>query len=120
LIVGILFVALIGLIAIKAFDGMGYVRGMTVNEVDLARIADGTYTGAFSKGRFQFGVDVTVKDHRITAIVLPDKKQATDLTPKVIDAIIQKQAVKIDAVSGASLTTKAFVKAVENALEQVK
>jgi uncharacterized protein with FMN-binding domain len=118
LIIGIVLVVLIGLIAIPALNGMGYVSKMTVNEVDLKRVADGTYKGAFSRGRWQYKVDVTIKDHRISAIDLADSKQANSLTPRIIDAIIQKQAVRIDAVSGASLTTKAFAKAVENALEQ--
>jgi uncharacterized protein with FMN-binding domain len=119
-IIGVVLVVLVGLIAIGAFNGMSYVRRMTVNEVDMARVADGTYKGAFSKGRWRYNVEVSVKDHRIVSIALPDPKQASALTPKVIDAILQKQAVKIDAVSGASLTTKAFARAVENALEQAR
>ena len=41
---------LIGIMAIAAFNGMGYVRKMTVNPVDRSKIADGSYPGSFTRG----------------------------------------------------------------------
>ncbi len=111
-----IFVVLIGVMASAAIPGMGAVRRMTVSQVDLSRIPDGTYRGAFARGRFQFAVDVSVKDHRIDAVALGDPAKANDMTRAIAAAIIERQKVAIDAVSGASLTTKAFTKAVENAL----
>ncbi len=117
LLIGLgIFVVLVGIIAIAATSGMGAVRRTTVSEVDLSKIPDGAYTGAFARGRFQFAVDVSVKDHRIDAVSLGDPAKANDMTRAIAAAIIEKQKVAIDAVSGASLTTKAFTKAVENAL----
>jgi uncharacterized protein with FMN-binding domain len=109
-------VVLVGLMAVASFAGMGAVRRAVVNEVDLTKVADGSYKGAFGAGRFQFAVTVSVKDHRIEAVDLVDASKATDMTRAISAAIVEKQKVALDAVSGASLTTRAFTKAVQNAL----
>ncbi len=41
-------------------------------------------------------------------------------TKQIINTIIESQSLQVDAVSGATLTTKAYVKAVENALAGAK
>jgi uncharacterized protein with FMN-binding domain len=96
---------------------MGAVRRLTIEPVDLSRVADGTYPGAFKAGRFSFSVKVTVKDHRIEAVRSTGRAQAQDaFARKIFERIVAQQSVKVDTVSGASLTTKAVSKAVENAL----
>jgi len=117
LIVGIVVVASIGITAIGAYSGMGAVRGMTVNPVDLSRIADGAYPGSFKKGRFSYSVEVTVKDHRIQDVKPTGRRQAQEaVVQRILARILEAQSVKVDTVSGASLTTKAVSKAAENAL----
>ena len=117
LIVGIVIAALIGIMAIGAFYGMGAVRRLAVNPVDLAGIEDGAYSGSFRKGRFSYSVEVTVKDHRLQAVKSTGGRQAQDAVIQQIFArIVEVQSVQVDTVSGASLTTKAVSKAVENAL----
>lgn len=117
LIVGIVLVALIGIMAIGAFSGMGAVRRLAVNPVDLAGIEDGAYSGSFRKGRFSYSVEVTVKDQRIQAVKSTRKPQAQDaVIRKIFARIVEVQSVQVDTVSGASLTTRAVSKAVENAL----
>jgi uncharacterized protein with FMN-binding domain len=117
LIVGIVFIVLIGIMAIASLNGMGYVRKMTVNPVDLSKIDDGAYPGSFTQGRFSYSVEVTVKDHRIQAVKSTGSKQAMNaVTEQILDRIVQDQSVAVDTVSGASLSTKAVSKAVENAL----
>jgi uncharacterized protein with FMN-binding domain len=117
LIVGIVVAALIGIMAIASLPGMGAVRRMAVNEVDLSKVADGLYPGSFRAGRFSYSVEVMVKDHKIEAVKSAGRKQAQDAVVRQIFArIVEGQSVKVDTVSGASLTTKAVSKAVENAL----
>ncbi len=117
LIVGIVLAVLVAAMAIGTFNGMGYVRKMTVNPVDLSTIADGVYAGRFKKGRFSYSVEVTVKDHRIQAVQATDPRQVTSpIIEQIFARIVQEQTVKVDTVSGASLTTKAVSKAAENAL----
>jgi uncharacterized protein with FMN-binding domain len=109
-------VVLVGAMAIAATAGMGAVRRTVVADVDMAQVPDGVSHGVFHEGRFQFAVTVEVKDNRIAAISMVDPAKTTDLTRALAAKIIDKQSVEIDAVSGASLTTRAFAKAVENAL----
>ena len=117
LIVGIVIAALIGILAIGAFSGMGAVRRLAINPVDLAGIEDGVYSGSFRKGRFSYSVQVTVKDHRLQAVESTGGRQAQDAVIRQIFArMVEVQSVQVDTVSGASLTTRAVSKAVENAL----
>jgi uncharacterized protein with FMN-binding domain len=118
LIVGIVIAALLGITAIGAFSGMSAVREMAVNPVDLSEIADGLYPGSFRKGRFSYSVEATVKDHRIQAVKSTGGKQAQGtVVRQILARIVEEQSVKVDTVSGASLTTKAVSKAIENALK---
>jgi len=109
--------AFLALMAFVLFNGMGSIRAMQVPAVDLTRLSDGTYKGAFSRGRWSYAVEVTMKGGRIESIALQDPKKLDDLARKAIAQVIEKQSVTVDAVSGASISSKAFYKAVENALE---
>jgi uncharacterized protein with FMN-binding domain len=121
LLITLIVVAVVVLLfAGLVFGGMRYVRNMTVGAVDLTQVADGTYRGDFSRGRFKFSVDVVVANHRIESITSVDAKSETEVTRKISEAIVSQQTVKVDVVSGATLTTKAYSKAVENALEKKK
>jgi uncharacterized protein with FMN-binding domain len=98
--------------------GLDDIKKMTINDVDLTKSTDGVYAGKFHKVRWNYEVEVTVKEHKIMAIkptgkVDPGRNKIVD---GATEAIISKQSVKIDAVSGATIDTKAFCKAVENAL----
>lgn len=91
-----------------------------INSVDLANIPDGEYNGVYDAGRWTNEMRVTVKDHRITKIdvvkdVLLSKPEVTE---EIIIRVIDKQNVDIEAVSGATVTTKAYLKSVENALNK--
>ena len=90
----------------------------TINDVDLQTVQDGVYTGGFKKARWKNEVEVTVKNHRIvdiknTSKLPPPNRKIVD---KAINAMLANQSVVIDVVSGASVNTRAFQKAVENAL----
>jgi uncharacterized protein with FMN-binding domain len=91
---------------------------MAINDIDLSKSADGVYAGNFHKVRWNFEVEVTIKDHKITVIKPVGKVEprCNKIVDGATEAIISKQSVKIDAVSGATIDTKAFCKAVENAL----
>lgn len=118
-----IFVAIIVLLAISLFFGsmgLGEIKKMAINQVDLSKLENGVYSGKFSKARWTYDLEVTIEDHRISSIKNTNKLSdpSQKFVDKAIDAIISKQSVLIDAVSGASANTKAFQKAVENALEK--
>lgn len=102
------------------FKEMKSVRAMPIETVDLASVQDGTFQGDFSYGGFTYEVAVAVKDHRIETIdILKNRdtkhaKQAEGVVPKVLSA----QTVNVDVVTGATTTSKALLKAIENALKK--
>ncbi len=98
--------------------GMGEVKGLEIGAVDLSKLADGTYRGSFKRGRWAYKVEVTIKDHRIEKIVLLDDKWKVmeKVGSELVGRIIQRQSPQVDVVSQATVTSKALLKAVENAL----
>ncbi len=111
---------LLGLVGfLFASMGLGEIKRMVVKNVDLSKVADGVYTGQFHKVRWNYEVEVEVKDHAITSIRLLNKMpdpSSEKIADGVLQRIIEKQTLDIDVVSGASVNTKAVRKAVEDAL----
>ncbi|MCR4436073.1 MAG: FMN-binding protein [Clostridiales bacterium] len=98
--------------------GLAEGAKVTLNSVDLAGIQDGDYKGSYKLGRWSNEVEVTVKDHKISDIrILKDVRfPLKDVTDKMIQEVIEKQDVNVDVVSGATVTSKAYLKSIENAL----
>lgn len=117
--IGIIFLAFIVLIAAMAFPGMQKTRTLTIQDVDMSQVQDGTYTGTYQGFRFTNIVEVAVKDHRIVSIDVI-KTQREELSETLKNEVITAQSPVIDMVSGATLDQNAFLKAVENALTQAK
>lgn len=101
-----------------AMIGMEDIKALKVTTPDLTNYEDSAYSGYYGKGRWQYDVLVSVSKNKISDIKLNKSKFPTpdDLNKKIIDEIITKQSLSIDAVSGASVNTKALCKAVEVAL----
>lgn len=117
IVIGII-VLLIGSFAIYLTYGLKKGLNVQINDIDLSAVRDGEYTGVYNSGRWSNKVNVTVKDHKITGIkyikdVVFSMKPVQD---KVISDVEEKQSLKIDAISGATVTSKAYLKSIENAL----
>lgn len=116
--VGIGFLVLIAVVMVYAVLGKKQTLALQISSVDLTDIPDGEYTGAYDCWRWSNTVVVTVQDHQITEIEIvngPNGREniREDLTGRVMDA----QSPDVDAISGATADSKAFLKAVENALQ---
>lgn len=115
IILGVFLVIGIGLVAV-VFKGMG-IRDDVIREPDLANLEDGTYVGALTGSRFANRLQVSVADGRITEItVLKGLDSQAEVQTKVIETVLAGQTLQIDAVGGASITTKAYLKSMEDAL----
>ena len=115
--IGIIFLTFIVLIAAMAFPGMQKTRTLTIQDVDMSQVQDGTYTGTYQGFRFTNIVEVAVEDHRIVSIDVI-KTQREELSETLKNEVISAQSPVIDMVSGATLDQNAFLKAVVNALMQ--
>ncbi len=98
------------------------MRSMPIGEVNLQAVSDGTYRGEALVGSYVYKVDVEVKDHTIVNIKGVDNRESQYVTyaEGVFRKIIDKQKADVDAVTGATTTSKAFMKAVENAINGAK
>jgi uncharacterized protein with FMN-binding domain len=96
------------------------IRQMEITNVDLNKVADGVYPGDFTYGGFTYEIEVSVKGHKIENIKIlknRDTKYAK-MAEGVMEKIMLAQSLKVDAVTGATTTSKALMKACENALNK--
>ena len=118
LIILIVLVVIIGAFSGFILLGKSRTLNLTLNGVSLSAVADGVYTGSYSGFRWSNTVEVTVKDHRITDIAVV--KEQVIITPETAaalkDEVLEAQNTQVDAVASATVTSKAYLKAVENAL----
>jgi uncharacterized protein with FMN-binding domain len=96
------------------------IRNMKIDSVDLTKIEDGEYKGQYTYGHYTYKVEVNMKDHKITDISVDNggKSKQSKMAEGVTDKIISQQKIDVDVVSGATTTSKAILKAVENALSK--
>ena len=117
IILGVMVVLMIAFI-VFIIGGKDASLNAKIGDVNLAVVDDGTYTGSYGFLRFSNTVEVTVKDHAITGIkvVSPQVFAKPETMNTMVEEVLDAQALQVDAVSGATATSKAFLKAVENAL----
>jgi uncharacterized protein with FMN-binding domain len=94
------------------------VRAMPIADVDLSALPDSTFRGEFTYGKFTYAVQATVRDHRIEKIDILQNRNSkyAKKAEGVIPRIVERQTPNVDAISGATTTSKALMKAVENSL----
>jgi len=93
------------------------VSKIVITEIDVSNIPDGIYDGDYDVEYIYAKVEVTVKHGKITDIkILEHRNERGGPAEKITDDIINKQKIDVDAVSGATNSSKVIKKAVENAL----
>jgi uncharacterized protein with FMN-binding domain len=128
IIVGVLGLVMVGGIVFTA-PGRAELQNLSIAAVDIKKLPDGVYAGAYKGAKDSMrnaAVEVTVqggaiKDIKVTQGALAKEKQSTELRGGLsIDVlfgrVIHSQSLQVDVISGATLTCKAHLKAVENAL----
>ncbi|MBS4032200.1 MAG: FMN-binding protein [Clostridiales bacterium] len=90
--------------------------------IDFSTVPDGTYRGRFTYGAFNYIVDVVVADGKVTEIIAIQNKdnEPSEMAEGVFDNIIAAQSVDIDGISGATASSKALIKAVENSVKHAQ
>lgn len=95
------------------------VRNLSIEKVDLTKLEDGKYTGNYKKYRWNYNVEVTINNHKITDInIINDMYNNDKFNNELIGNVIEKQNVDVDTVSGATISSKVMLKAIENALNK--
>lgn len=95
------------------------IDSVKLERIDLHKIEDGIYRGAFGEFLVSVTLDVTVKDHKITKIEIIEQNSGPGYEAReVIDRIILAQSPNVDAVTGATGSSKSIMIAVQKALLQ--
>ena len=90
---------------------------IVINNPDLSKIADGVCRGKSKVGPVRVTLDVSMQGGAITSIQIIKHingrgKKAEAIVPRIIEA----QSLDVDAMSGATGSSKAILLAVEHAL----
>lgn len=85
--------------------------------INMSLIPDGTYFGSYNAFPISVEVNVTVKDHEITEIeILKHSNGQGAAAETIIDDVLEAQSLDVDAVTGATYSSKVILLAIENAL----
>ena len=117
-VIAVIVIALLYLM----FFGMGAIKKLVIKDIDFKNITDETYKGSYHKGRWNYDLELTVKNHKVTEVKIINKQIAAfeEFNKNLTSALLEKQKIPFDTVSGATVHTKAFLKAVENAVNKTK
>jgi len=118
-----IFAGIFLVVVLMGAGGLFYItRGLeegkhvVIEEVNMAAIEDGVYTGDYQSGRWTNTVEVEIRDNQIINIHLIDGFTQQDTMENVYDSVIEHQTLQVDTVSGATVSSKAYLKAIEHAL----
>ncbi len=88
-------------------------------DVDIAKIPDGDYRGEATDGPVKAVVIVEVKNGRIRSIVLEHHRMMMGKpAERIPEDVIRAQSLKVDTVSGATISSRAILTAIADALSQ--
>jgi uncharacterized protein with FMN-binding domain len=128
-------IALVIVVVLVVAGGIGWsyvskehkeARSLPLNKVDFNKLNDGKYHGSYAGGMYKWRAnecDVMVTGGKVADIQLSGTIDpgADNTDYKMLySRVISQQSLHIDTISGATLTSKAYLQAVENALVQAQ
>jgi uncharacterized protein with FMN-binding domain len=99
-------------------------RSLTLNALDLGKLKDGTYDRAYEGSMYKWRANeyqVTVSSGKVTDIQFVGSSDPGGKNMQheaLYDRVIEAQSLQVDTISGATLTSKAYLEAGDNALIQ--
>jgi len=96
-------------------------RNVEIRNIDFMKLVDGSYHGVYEGGMYKWReneVQVMITSDKVSEIALLNSKEnrPPEFTEELFNRVIEKQSLQVDVISGASLTSKAFLRSIENAL----
>ena len=128
-------IALIVVAVLGAAGGIGWLylskehreaRSLPLNNVDFSKLIDGTYHGTYAGGMYKWRANecrVTVSSGKVSDIQpagTNDLGNENMQRQELYNRVIQAQSLQVDTITSATLTSKAYLQAVENALLQTQ
>lgn len=124
----VIVLIIIAILGIGGAKGWSYIskehdeaRNLPLDAIDFSKLNDGIYIGEYGGGMYKWRtnkVQVTVSSGKVTGIKILEHKenQRPEIMNQLYDRVIKSQSLQVDAISGATLDTKAYLKSVDNAL----
>ncbi|MFF2910249.1 FMN-binding protein [Paenibacillus sp. NPDC057934] len=132
IILGVIGGVLLGGILSSA-PGRREVEKLTIGVIDFQKLRDGTYVGKYIGTKDHSRdtkVRATISEGRISEIIIlkgaldkqgaPAKLNGGLSIGDLFGKVMKSQSLQVDVISGATLTSKVHLKALENALEQAQ
>lgn len=98
-----------------------FVAPKTEMVINFASVPDGTYRGTGEGFHGPIQVEVTVSGGKVTAVKILSEDETPDVAGPALTgipkAIVQQQKADVDAVSGATFSSKGIIAAVKDALK---
>ena len=100
-------------------DAQAALAALRYADVDMSRVADGTYQGEADAGLVYAKVAVDVRDHAIQGVkILEHRNERGGAAEAIIGTMVAENRYGVDAVSGATLSSQTIKSAVSLALKQ--
>lgn len=113
--------------------GRNEIQALEIHDVDFKNLRDGTFVGEYAGTKSHSRdtqVEVMVSGGKISDITILKGAVDKDGKPSeltggmsmgdLFTSVIKSDTLQVDAISGATLTSKAHLKAIENALKQAE
>lgn len=92
---------------------------IVLNNLQLDNVDDGIYIGEYALSPVKVKVEVVIKNNIVEKIeILEHQKGIGDKAEKITEDVINKQSLNVDVVSGATVSSKVILKAVDNAVNK--
>lgn len=97
------------------------ILSMSFANVDFNKLDDGTYEGYFKGGMYKWRenrIQVIINSGKVTSVKVLEHSEGVseELTNELFERVIKAQLFGVDTISGATLTSKAYLKGFEDAL----
>jgi uncharacterized protein with FMN-binding domain len=90
---------------------------LVISNVELLEVYDGIYTGEYIQSPVKAVVQVEVESHQISKIkILEHQNGLGQKAETIVDDVLNQQILNVDSISGATVSSKVILKAIENAL----
>jgi len=101
-------------------------QSVTIHDIDFRTLREGVYVGAYHGGMREWRantVEIAVSPGRVDEIRLLESAELEVNDPDyraLAGRVLASQSLQVDVISGATLTSKAHLKAMELALERAE
>lgn len=115
----VLLSAVIAYFVIQINDDLEYLNVILIEDVNLDLVPDGNYVGEYEVFPVSVMLAVEVEDHEIISItILEHNNGQGEPAEAIIEDVITSQSLQVDAIAGATYSSKIILLAIEDALNK--